>query len=189
MTKSAQDFARELTTIVDASANALAVLNRVLELQQQSILALASEGSVPAPDTAGANSASHHAAAQVSSTAPETNTAPAPGASPEPAAPTASSPEAMLTQAEKAAQALIDHSPEVAIAQLYQASAHAVSLALMNTVTAQQQLTIIAQAVVTRGAANQLSQPGLPAPPPTEKATGTATPGALRNQARSTRTR
>ncbi|WP_160174338.1 hypothetical protein [Archangium violaceum] len=54
MTKSAQDFARELTLIVDASAHALTTLNRVLEQQQQSILALAAQGGVPTPNTAGA---------------------------------------------------------------------------------------------------------------------------------------
>ena len=146
MTKSAQDFAKELTAIVDASANALATLNRVLELQQQSILMLASEGSVPAPGTAGTANALRPTAAQDVSSAPTTPGAP--------------SPEALLDQAGKSAQAMIDHAPETAIAQLYLASAHAVGLALLNTVTAQQQLTIVAQAVVTRGAANSRRFPG-----------------------------
>jgi hypothetical protein len=180
MNKSAQDFARELTTIVAASANALTTLNRVLEQQQQSILALASEGGVPAPNPATARALP---LASTMSTAPEA------GASPEAASVTAPSPEALLAQAEQAAQALIDHAPEVAIANLYQASAHAVSLALLNTVVAQQQLTIIAQAVVTRGAANQLSLPRVTAPPPAEKAAGTAPPGSPRGQAQNARAR
>ena len=87
------------------------------------------------------------------------------------------------------AHELIEHSPEVAIAHLYQVSAHAVSLALLNTANAQQQLTIIAQAVVTRGAANQLSSAQPPARPSSEKATGAALPGPLRKQAQNTRAR
>jgi hypothetical protein len=150
MTKSAQDFARELTLIVDASAHALTALNRVLEQQQQSILALASQGGVPTPN------APRPATAPAASTAPATSTVPAAAAPPEAPAPAALSPEALLAQAGKSAQALLELAPEFAIAHVLQASAHAVSLALMNTATAQQQLAIVAQAVVTRGAANQL---------------------------------
>jgi killing trait domain-containing protein len=175
MTKSAQDFARELTTIVDASAHALTTLNRVLEQQQQSILALASEGSVPVPITAGTPGAPRPATAQAM--APATATVPAAATSPESASPAALSPEALLAQAGKTAQALLELSPELALAHVFQASAHAVSLALMNTATAQQQLTIVAQAVLTRGAANQLASSRLPAPPLTEKTAGEATPG------------
>lgn len=187
MTKSAQDFAQELTAIVDASANALKTLNRVLESQQQSILVLASEGKVPAPDTAGAASAVHPTAAQALSSAPATDATPT-AASSEAAPPAAPSPEALLAQAGENAQALIAQAPETAIANLYLASAHAVSLALMNTVTAQQQLTIIAQAVVTQGAANQLSLPRPPAPPPAGKPEGTPS-GSPRGQSPSTRAR
>ena len=156
MTKSAQDFARELTLIVDASAHALTTLNRVLEQQQQSILALASQGGVPAPNAVGAPSAPRPATAQAASTAPAASTVPAAAAPPEAPAPATLSPEELLAQAGKTAQALIDIAPEFAIAHVLQASAHAVSLALMSTATAQQQLAIVAQAVVTRGAANQL---------------------------------
>nr|QLH55442.1 killing trait protein [Cystobacter sp.] len=146
MTKSAQDFARELTLIVDASAHALTTLNRVLEQQQQSILALASQGGVPTPNVP----------RPAESAAPAASTVPATAAPPQAPAPAALSPEALLAQAEKSAQTLIEIAPGFAIAQVLQASAHAVSLALMNTATAQQQLAIVAQAVVTRGAANQL---------------------------------
>lgn len=168
MTKSAQDFARELTTIVDASANALTTLNRVLEQQQQTILALASEGDVPAPSAAGPMASLHPAAAP----APAPQSAPAVEATSKTASPTTASPEHLLAQAERIAETLIHHAPEVALAHVYQAAAHAVSLALLNTVSAQQQLNIVAQAVVTRGAANQFSGPGLPAMTRTDKGTG-----------------
>ncbi|ATB34099.1 RebB family R body protein [Melittangium boletus] len=152
MTKSVQDFARELTTIVDASAQALSTLNRVLEQQQQSILALAYQEGVPAPNTAESPSAPRPATAQTASAVPS------PATAPEAPAPMALSPEALLAQAGKTAQALLDLAPELAIAHVVQASAHAVSLALMNTATAQQQLTIVAQAVVTRGCCLRLGQ-------------------------------
>lgn len=188
MTKTAQDFAKELTTIVDASANALMTLNRVLELQQQSILMLASEGSVPAPVTTGAASAPRPMAAQDVSPTSATDAAP-PAASPKTASPGAPSPDDLLAQAGKNAEAMIAHAPETAIAHLYLASAHAISLALMNTAAAQQQLNIIAQAVVTRGAANHLSQPRLAASPPAGKPESTASPGSSRGQARTGRAR
>lgn len=188
MTKTAQDYAKELTAIVDASANALATLNRVLELQQQSILMLASEGSVPAPSTMGAASALRPMAAQDVPSAPATDAAP-PVASPKAASPGTPSPDDLLAQAGKTAEAMIAHAPEAAIAHLYLASAHAVSLALMNTAAAQQQLNIVAQAVVTRGAANQLSQPRLAASPPAGKPEATAPPASSRGQAQRGRAR
>lgn len=188
MTKTAQDFAKELTAIVDASANALATLNRVLELQQQSILMLASEGSVPASGTTGASNALRPIAAQDAPSAPATDAAP-PAATPKAASPGAPSPDDLLAQAGKNAEAMIAHAPETAIAHLYLASAHAVSLALMNTAAAQQQLNIVAQAVVTRGAANQLSTPRLAASPPAGKPESTASPGSSRGQAQTGRAR
>lgn len=185
MTKTAQDFARDLTLIVDASAHALTALNRVLEQQQQSILALASAGKVPAPVLTGIPNAFRPAEAS----APAANTAEGAAASPEAAAPAALSPEALLTQAEKAAQALIEHAPELAIAHVYQSSAHAVSLALLNTVSAQQQLNIVAQAVVTRGAANQLSTPASASPAVSGKSAGTESSSPLPAQAPRSRAR
>jgi hypothetical protein len=188
-TKSAQDFARELTTIVDASANALATLNRVLEQQQQSILMLASAGGVPAPSTAGLTSASRQAAPQASASATAAGTAPAAEASLGSTLPKTASPEGILAQVEKAVQDMIDHAPEVSIAQVYQAAAHAVGLALMNTVSAQQQLNIVAQAVVTKGAANQLSGSRSSAMPSTEKVAATELPAAPRAQVPKARAR
>lgn len=171
MTKTAQDYARDLTLIVDASAHAFAALSRVLEQQQQSILALASAGSVPAPPPlTGIPNAFRPA--EAASPAAATNAEAPAAASPATAAPASPSPEALLAQAQATAQALIEQAPELALSHVYQASAHAVSLALLNTVSAQQNLNIVAQAVVTRGAANQLSasasQP--PAPAPAKKA-------------------
>lgn len=151
MTKTAHDYARDLTQIVDASANALVALNRVLQQQQQSILALASAGRVSAPPLPGSPSAPRPAEAS----APEEKN-PAEAVSPEAPAPALPSPEAILAQAEKTAQALIELTPDFALSHVYHASAHAISLALLNTASAQQQLNILAQAVVTRGAANQL---------------------------------
>ena len=101
----------------------------------------------------------------------------------------AASPEALLAQAEQSAKALIAHAPEFAIANLYQVSVHAVGMALLNTVAAQQQLHIIAQAVVTRGAANQLSAPRAPTPRSTEKAASAPASGSSRGQAQNTRAR
>lgn len=176
MTKTAQDFARDLTLIVDASAHALTALNRVLEQQQQSILALASKGSVPAPPLTGIPNAFHPPAASAAASAPATNTAAPAAASPETASLAAPSPESLLAQAEKTAQALIENAPEFALSHVYQASAHAVSLALLNTVAAQQHLNIVAQAVATRGAANQLSTPASAAPAASGKSTSTAAP-------------
>lgn len=189
MTKSAQDFARELTVIVDASANALAALNRVLEQQQRSILALASGGGGPGFNTVDPPGAMSHAVAADTAPPLVTDTAPAAERLPEAASPETPSPEAVLAQAERVARALIEQSPEVAIAHLYQASAHAVGLALLNTVTAQQQLTIVAQAVVTQNAARQLSGSQLPTPPSTGQPAGTAAPAPPRGQARKSRTR
>lgn len=128
----AQDFARDLTAIVDASAHALTALNRVLELQQRNILALAAAGNVPPGEVAAL-----------------TGTGPAAGAPAAVATATASAPAEMLADAEKLARGLIERSPEVALAHIYQASAHAVGLALLNTVGAQQQLNVIAQTLVT----------------------------------------
>ncbi len=152
MTKSTQDFAQELTAIVDASAQAFATLNRVLEQQQQSILALASTGGVRAPSLS--------PVARIASPEPAPDTAPAAEASP----------EAVLSEAEKVTRDLLHHSPELALANLYQVSSHAVGLALLSTATAQQQLAIIAQAVVTRSAAQQLSPPRLEVKAPPAKA-------------------
>jgi len=172
MTKNAQDFARELTSIVDASANALTTLNRVLRQQQQNILKLASEAGVPAPSAVGPGGVSRQADPQAVVTAPAPQTVSAEEASPGAVSPEAASPEDLLAQAERTAQALIDHAPGVAISHIYQAAAHAVSLALMNTVGAQQQLNTVAQAVVTRGAAQQLSSARPKATAPAEKASG-----------------
>lgn len=135
MTGRAQDFARDLTSIVEASAHALTALNRVLELQQRYILELASAGGA--------------AAATAPSTAAMTGGGPAAGASPAVTTASASAPGELLADAEKLARGLIERSPEVALAHIYQASAHAVGLALLNTVGAQQQLNVIAQTLVT----------------------------------------
>ncbi|KFE69962.1 RebB family R body protein [Hyalangium minutum] len=174
MTKTAQDFARDLTLIVDTSAHALTALTHVLEQQQQSILALASKGSVPAPPLAGIPNAFRPPAAEAAASAPATTPAAPTAASAETASPAAPSPEALLAQAEKTAQALLENAPELALSHVYHASAHAVSLALLNTVAAQQHLNIVAQAVVTRGAANQLSTPASAAPAASGKSTSTA---------------
>jgi hypothetical protein len=190
-TKSAQDFARDLTAIVDASANALATLNRVLEQQQQSILRLASEGGVPASSTAGLTSGSRPAASQASAATPATGDAPSVDDSHSHGTPlpTTASPEDILAHAEKTARALIEHAPEISLAQIYQASAHAIGLAFMNTVSAQQQLNIVAQAVVTKGAANQLSGSRTAALPSTEKAAPPELPAAPRAQVPKARAR
>ncbi len=181
MTKSAQDFARDMTAIVDASAHALTTLNRVLELQQQHILALATAGGVLAPPPAAADHARHVevVASRAGATA---SAAPASTAATDADTHAAMSPEDLLALAQKTAQALVDHSPAVAISGLYQAASHAVGIAVMNTATAQQQLSIIAQAVVTQGAANQLSRQRA-IPPPREKDAAEPTPAALRGQA------
>ena len=139
MTTTAQDFARDLTSIVDASANALLALNRVLELQQHNIVALASAGGVP-PNAAAPGGA---AAARVPSATAVT------GAATTATTPNTPSPEEVLAHAEKLARGLLAHSPEIALANIYQASAHAIGLALLNTVSAQQQLNITTQTLVT----------------------------------------
>lgn len=180
MNKNAQDFARELTTIVDASANALVTLNHVLQQQQRSILLLASAGEVPTPSLA---------TAQAAPSASTAGTAPEAAATSKATSATAPSPEALLAQAEQSSRALLDHAPEVAIANLYQASVHAVGLALMNTIAAQQQLHIIAQAVVTQGAANQLSGQRVPAPQPAQKPASATPSGSPRGQKRTARAR
>ncbi|HEX8700632.1 MAG TPA: RebB family R body protein [Myxococcaceae bacterium] len=180
MNKSAHDFARELTAIVDASANALRTLNLVLQQQQQHILTLASAGGVATSSPATGKAP---ASAATAGTPPEA--APSPVAAPV----VAPSPEALLTQAEQSSKALLDHAPDFAIANLYQASVHAVGLALMNTVAAQQQLHIVAQAVVTRGAANHLSAPQVPASAPAEKPVREAPPASPREQAKNARAR
>lgn len=185
MTKTAQDFARDLTLIVDTSAHALTALNRVLEQQQQSILALASKGSVPAPPLTGIPNAFRPPTAGAEASAPATNTAEPAAASPKTDSPAAPSPEALLAQAKKTAQALMENAPELALSHVYHVSAHAVSLALLNTVAAQQHLNIVAQAVVTRGAANQLSTPASAAPAASRKSTEAPNPPpAPRSRAR-----
>jgi hypothetical protein len=180
MTKSAQDFARDMTAIVDASAHALTTVNRVLELQQQHILALATAGGVLAPPPAATADHARHVEVVASRAGATASAAPASTADADSHA--AMSPEDLLALAQKTAQALIDHSPAVAISSLYQAASHAVGIAVMNTATAQQQLSIIAQAVVTQGAANQLSRQRA-TPPPREKGAAEPTPAALRGQA------
>ena len=170
-----------MTAIVDASAHALTTLNRVLELQQQNILALATAGGVPAPHAAGAAEHARHVEVVASRAGATAGAAPASASTAEAAAHATMSPEDLLALAQKTAQCSLDHAPSVAISSLYQAASHALGIALMNTTNAQQQLSIIAQAVVTQGAANQLSRQRASLLP-RDKDAAEAAPAALRGQ-------
>jgi hypothetical protein len=150
MSMSPSDYALAITQVVQASANALGTLNEVLEQQRHHILRLTSDGNAP--------SLAHVPPVVAMPVRPTANT-PASAASTPETTPMGEVTNAadMLALTQQMVNGLIDQAPEVALAQVYQMSAHAIGLALLNTVASQQQLHIVAQTVLAVEASHRLS--------------------------------
>lgn len=169
------DFAREILTIGDACAGVLSRLYEVVQAQQRSVLDLASSGDghrgapgskervaalMSALSTGAAAPANAAQVTAVPASATLASEASAPSAKGEggeeakasaegaEAAPSAT-PEEILKLGIEASHALADAAPYVALAGLQQAVVHAIGLATYNVVTQQQNLAVLAQAIIT----------------------------------------
>lgn len=121
------EFAGTVGAVTQAVAAALAQLEAVLAVQRREIVALAATGGRPPVEARSRGSADPAAAVEAVLKSMPGETCPEGAAAGEPGA---------------VAQAAIVH-----------AAAHAITLALYNTVAAQQQLNVLAQAVTAQAAA------------------------------------
>jgi hypothetical protein len=138
------DFAKEVRAIGASAASVLSMLNEVTEAKRQSILELAQAAS------AGRRSAS-------------------PGATHRPGAPLAEA----IERAQNAAEQLGASGSRRPIDLLEHAVVQSIALAIQNTVAADQQLDILAQAVLTQAAVSLLGKDAR-----ATKTTDTVTSGA-----------